>query len=52
MQFGFGVLGGSIVVAVGGYEDAASGFLVLLGFAVVAVVASVVALAVRKASST
>ena len=52
MQLGFGVLGGSIVAAVGGYEDAASGFLVLLGFAVVAVAASVVALAVRKASST
>ncbi|MAE16424.1 MAG: MFS transporter [Deltaproteobacteria bacterium] len=49
MQMGFGVLGGSLVAAVGGYDHVAMGLLVLLGFAVVAVGASLLTLRVKSA---
>tara|TARA_B100000809_G_scaffold59739_2_gene56275 strand:+ start:411 stop:1556 length:1146 start_codon:yes stop_codon:yes gene_type:complete len=51
LQLGFGVLGGSLVATVGGYEQVAQGFLVLLGFAVVAVGSSLLALRVKLAQA-
>ena len=51
LQLGFGVLGASLVATVGGYEQVAQGFLVLLGFAVVAVGSSLLALRVKPAQA-
>lgn len=51
LQLGFGVLGGALVATVGGYEQVAQGFLVLLGFAVVAVGSSLLALRVKLAQA-
>jgi DHA1 family bicyclomycin/chloramphenicol resistance-like MFS transporter len=51
LQLGFGVLGGALVATVGGYEQVAQGFLVLLGFAVVAVGSSLLALRVKPAQA-
>ncbi len=52
LQMGFGVLGGFIIVTLGGYEQAFRGILVLLGFAVVAVVSSLSVLRVTPGAET
>jgi DHA1 family bicyclomycin/chloramphenicol resistance-like MFS transporter len=43
VQMGFGVLGGSLVVSVGGYEHFESGVLVLIGLAVLSTLSSTLA---------
>ena len=42
-QMGFGVLGGAVVVSVGGYENFENGVIVLIGLALLATVASILA---------